>query len=188
VGVKLAVWSLPDHCPQCSAAYPWVAQSSRLDNVSSALARIERACERFQLIAKRLVNRYGRRQPLLMSDEYDVQYLLGAVLAADFDDIRDEEFSPSVAGQNARIDFVLVEPAIAVETKMTRASLTDAKLGEELLADIRRYEEHPSVRHLVCLVYDPALLLKNPAGLVRDLEKTSTRLASVRVIIVPRGT
>jgi hypothetical protein len=109
------------------------------------------------------------------------------MLAADFDDVRDEEFSPSVATQNSRIDFVLVGPVIAIGTKMTRENLTDKKLADELLVDIRRYSEHPEARHLVCFVYDPQLRVKKPAGLVRDLEKTVTRFETLRVVIAPRG-
>jgi hypothetical protein len=187
-GVSLANWSLFDRCPQCGEAYPWAAHASHSSGGNDAVSRIEQICQRFQLVARRLQQRHAKRGTLVVADEYDVQDLLAAVLAADFDDVRNEEFSPSVAGQNSRIDFVLVGPGIAVETKMTRESLTDEKLAEELLVDIRRYEEHPEARHLVCFVYDPELRLKNPAGLVRDLEKTATRFEMLKVIIAPRGT
>lgn len=137
---------------------------------------------------KRLAHRHADRSTLVVDDEYDVQDLLASLLAADFDDVRSEEFSPSVAGQNSRIDFVLVGHATAVETKMTREGLTDKKLGGELLTDIRRYEGHPSARHLLCFVYDPELRLKNPAALVRDLEETATRFETLKIVIAPRGT
>lgn len=187
-GVSLAAWLLPDHCPQCGVAYPWSAQAAHTGNAGSAVARIEQICKRFQLVARRLQKRYANRGTLVIGDEYDVQDLLATVLAADFDDVRDEEFTSSVAGQNSRIDFVLVGPGIAVETKMTRENLTDRKLADELLVDIRRYEAHPSARHLVCFVYDPDLRVKNPAGLVRDLENSATRFETLKVIIAPRGT
>lgn len=153
-----------------------------------ALARVEEVCKRFHLVAKRLLHRHADRATLQIGDEYDVQDLLASLLAADFDDVRDEEFSPSVAGQNSRIDFVLVGPGVAVETKMTRDGLTDKKLGEELLVDIRRYEAHPEAKHLVCFVYDPHLRVKNPTGLIRDLESTATRFETLKVVIAPRGT
>jgi hypothetical protein len=111
------------------------------------VAPIEQICKRFQLVARRLQKRYANRGTLVTGDEYDVQDLLATVLAADFDDVRDEEFTSSVARQNSRIDFVLVGPGIEVETKMTRENLTDRKLADELLVDIRRYEAHPSARH-----------------------------------------
>lgn len=186
-GVIVANWSLPSRCPQCGAAYPWAEHVSSLGNASNAVARVEQICQRFHLVARRLARRHANRRTIAVDDEYDVQDLLAAMLAADFDDVRDEEFSPSVAAQNSRIDFVLVGPGIAVETKMTRENLTDKKLADELLVDIRRYSEHPEARHLVCFVYDPQLRVKNPAGLVRDLEKTVTRFETLRVVIAPRG-
>ncbi|WP_413183355.1 hypothetical protein [Paraburkholderia sacchari] len=71
--------------------------------------------------------RHANRRTIAVDDGYDVQDLLAAMPAADFDDVRDEEFSPSVAAQNSRIDFVLVGPGIAVETKTVAGEFTCAK-------------------------------------------------------------
>ena len=76
-------------------------------------------------------------------------------------------------------DLVKAE-RIVVETKMTRETLGANEVGEELLADIARYEAAGDCDSLVCLVYDPARHILNPRGLERDLEKTPSRLA-VRV-------
>jgi hypothetical protein len=79
------------------------------------------------------------RRPLEVSDEYDDQYLLRALLVQFFDDVRDEEFVSSYAGGKSRIDFVLPRYKLAVELKHTRDSLRDKELGEELMIDRDRY-------------------------------------------------
>jgi DpnII restriction endonuclease len=152
-----------------------------------AVARIVSICERFPLVVKRLAKRHADRKPLTVNDEYDVQDLLEALLATDFDNVHDEEFTPLVAGANSRIDFVAVGPNVAIEAKMTRAGLEDRKLGEELIVDLRRYESHPTAEHLVFFVYDPKLRVKNPVGLKADIEKTLTRFQSLTVVIAPKG-
>ena len=45
---------------------------------------------------------------------------------------------------------------------------------------------HPDCKNLVCLVYDPAGLLKNPTGLISDMEKLSSESLIVEVDIVPK--
>jgi hypothetical protein len=117
-------------------------------------------------------------------DEYDVQDLVGAILALDFDDVRREEWTPSYAGGASRVDFLLKAEQIVVEVKMTRAGLTDRRLGEELVIDIARYRVHPDSRTLVCLVFDPSHYIRNPAGLVRDLEDLGDP-PWVRVLVTP---
>jgi hypothetical protein len=78
-----------------------------------------------------------------MQDEFDVQYLLLPLLDAYFDDVRSEDAVPSVAGQNSRIDFALPDEKIALEVKMTRPNLRDSEIGDELSADIIRYQKLP---------------------------------------------
>ena len=72
---------------------------------------------RFHKVAQGLRNRRGEREPVVINDEYDVQYLLGALLKLYFDDIRVEDFSPSNSGSNSRLDFVLKQEKIIIETK-----------------------------------------------------------------------
>jgi hypothetical protein len=59
------------------------------------------------------------RPTLTINDEYDVQDLMRAILAIEFDDIRPEEWSPSYAGGSKRMDFLLKEESIVVEVKKT---------------------------------------------------------------------
>ena len=103
--------------------------------------------------------------------ETDLQTVVLAVLRLMFDDVRAEDPVPQAAGGSSRVDFLLREPGILVETKMTRPGLRDRRLGEELLVDWGRYPAHPECRAIFALVYDPARHLDNVAALEHDLSQ-----------------
>ncbi len=69
-----------------------------------------------------------------------------------------------------------------VEVKMTSETLRDAKIGEQLIIDIERYQARPDCQTLVCFVYDPGHHLKNPKGLEADLSRKHDKL-TVQVIV-----
>lgn len=138
---------------------------------------------RFHRMAKSIKNRHDKRNTLEIHDEYDVQDLLGGILRLFVDDVRPEDNTPSYAGGNSRIDFHLPEHDMYIETKMTRDTLTDRKIGEELIVDIARYKNSCST--LVCFIYDPKEKLENPYGLIKDLENLSTEDLTVKVFINP---
>lgn len=152
----------------------------------TALERIEHLCSKFHLVAKHLENRHDKRSTLNIEDEYDVQDLLHALLTLYFDDVRTEDAAPTSAGGAGRIDFVLSQERIVMEVKKTRAGLGDKAVGEQLAVDIARYKKHPDFETLVCFVYDPEGKIKNPTGLISDLEGLSTDGRKVRVFIRPR--
>jgi REase_DpnII-MboI len=83
------------------------------------------------------------------------------------------------------MDYLLPELETAVEVKKTRPTLTARDVGEELIVDIKKYQEHPRCRKLVCFVYDPDGFISNPRGVEADLSKQHDKLA-VRVMIRPR--
>lgn len=139
---------------------------------------------RFNSISRQLRRRYFGRPTLLISDEYDVQDLLHALLVEHFDDVRPEEWTPSYAGGCNRMDFLLKDEEIAIEVKMTRCGLRDKEIGDQLLIDIAKYEEHPNCKQLYCFVYDPQGLTNNPRGLEKDLAKKSDRIG-VHIFIRP---
>lgn len=140
-------------------------------NEDDADVVIERMLDRFPDVVASINRRHAGRDGFAINDEYDVQDLLRSICLAYFDDVRDEEAVPSFAGKNSRIDLFLKEEARFIEVKMTRDSLRDKKLGEELSIDIPQYKEHPGCERLFCFVYDPGRLVRNPTGLKRDLEK-----------------
>ncbi len=65
---------------------------------------------------------------------------------------------------------------------MTSETLRDAKIGEQLIIDINRYQAHPDCQTLICFVYDPSHHLKNPEALENDLSGKHNDLA-VKVIV-----
>jgi len=127
--------------------------------------------DRFHRVARQLKHRHDSRPTFDMDDEYDVQDLFHGLLYIYFDDVRSEESNPSFAGANSRGDFLLADERIIVEIKKPRKKMTDAKLGEEIIIDAARYKTHPSCDKLICFVYDPEEILRNPQGLMNDLNK-----------------
>jgi hypothetical protein len=143
---------------------------AHLDAVAVVLA----LADRFLLVRRALRRRHSSRSTLEVNDEYDAQDLLRALLLQFFDDVRDEEWTPSYAGSASRIDFLLPQTRLAVELKWMRTSLSGHSLGQQILVDRQRYQVHPGVGHLVCLVFDYDGLLPNPRGLEQDLEQGGT--------------
>jgi hypothetical protein len=146
---------------------------------------IQLLCSRFHEVVKQIRGRHAGRNTLDVADEYDVQDLMHALLRLFFDDIRDEEWTPSYAGGAARMDFLLPEAMAVLEMKMARKGLGAKEIGEQLIIDIAKYGEHPKCKRLICLVYDPSGFVANPRGIERDLSKKHGEL-DVEVFIIPR--
>jgi len=138
---------------------------------------------KFHNVSRQLRSRYSDRNTLDLTDEYDVQDLLHALLKIYFDDIRPEEWCPSYAGKSSRMDFLLKSEKIVLEVKMTRANLKDKEIGSQLIEDIARYKEHPDCKSLICFVYDPNGYIRNPRGVESDLSKSKE--LDVKVLIRP---
>ncbi len=153
--------------------------------VEQANQLIEKIFLRFHLIVGEINRRHDNRDTLQITDEYDVQDLLRSVLRLHFDDIRKEEWTPSYAGKSTRIDFLLKQEQIAIETKMTRKGLDKKKLGDELIVDIAHYQKHPECKTLYCLIYDPEERVSNPVGFEKDLSGKHDDLLT-KVFIVPK--
>jgi hypothetical protein len=157
----------------------------KTENRKGGLFELEGVFSKFHRIAQSLKHRHADRRTLLINDEYDVQDLLRSLLHLHFDDIREEDYSPSYAGGNSRIDFVLKGEKIVIEVKMTNDRLKDKEIGSQLLIDIGRYRAHPECKTLVVFVYDKADHIRNKTGLKNDLERTSAPDLSVKVYINP---
>jgi hypothetical protein len=147
---------------------------------------VEKLCTRFHLVARQLRSRHDNRETIVLRDEYDVQDLLHGILRISFDDIRPEEWTPSYAGKSSRMDFLLKDFKIVIETKMTRKGLGAKEIGTQLIDDIARYRQHQECDTLVCFVYDPDGLVANPAGLAKDLSTEGDGFR-VKVLIAPKG-
>ena len=155
-------WRLSVFKPRAEAA-------AGTERVRSPVKVLDQLADRFHLVAQRLIRRYGGRETLRITDEYDVQDLLHALLLLEFEDVRPEEHTPSYAGRSARVDFLLKAEQIVVEVKCAREGLSSKEIGDQLLIDIGRYRAHRDCKILFCFVYDPAGRLDNPRGLENDL-------------------
>jgi hypothetical protein len=153
---------------------------------NSPVERIVALCRRFPLFVERLQKRQRGRAAFAVADEYDVQDLLHAILRLHFDDIRPEEYTPSYGGNASRVDFYLPRERVVVEAKMTRATLGQREVTDELIIDAARYAQMDGVDALICLVYDPARRCANPHALESALANSDSRLA-VRAVICPQG-
>lgn len=151
-----------------------------------AAALVVTLCQRFHLFAQQLLDRHDNRETVKIVDEHDVQDLLHALLKFHFDDVRAEEVTPSVAGKSGRMDFLLKRERLVVETKMTRKSLQQREVGDELIIDMKRYRSHPDYRTLICLVYDPAGFCHAPAALENDLTGLDGDFQT-HVVVCPKG-
>ena len=150
-----------------------------------SLAKLENVFAKFHKVGQSLRLRYKDRPTIIINDEYDVQDLLRSLLKLYYDDIREEDYVPSYAGSNSRIDFVLKNEKIVIETKMTNEKLTDREIGNQLLIDIGRYRTHQDCKTLIAFVYDKGDYIINKVGLKNDLEKLSSTELLVKVYINP---
>lgn len=153
---------------------------------SNAAMTVVTLCRRFPLLVSELRHRYNKRTTFDVADEYDVQDLLRSVFRLHFADVRREEWNPSYGGTQSRSDLLVKSERVVVETKMTRASLGQRRLVEELIVDKAQYRNHPDCRTLVCFVYDPELRLSNPEAIERDLSGNDGALDTL-VIVSPQG-
>jgi hypothetical protein len=152
-----------------------------------ALQIVENLCRRFHLFARQLLVRHNQRPTAEMTDEYDVQDVMHALLRLHFEDVRDEEWTPSYAGKSTRMDFLLKREHVVVEVKMTRRGLDQKEVVKQLTEDKERYRVHADCHALVCFVYDPAGICDNPKALERDVS-VSEGAFRVLVIVAPIGT
>jgi hypothetical protein len=155
------------------------------DETQVALEILTNLFSKFHRIAQTLRNRHKNKPTLIIQDEYDVQDLLRALLKEHFDDVRDEDYVPSYAGSNSRVDFVLKNEKIVIEVKMTNDKLKDKEVGGQLLIDIGRYKNHPDCKLLILFIYDKGDLIVNKPGLIKDLNGMTSNGLSIRTFINP---
>lgn len=145
---------------------------------------IERMLLRFHRFAKDLEHRPRGRKGIQLDDEYDVQFLVNALLRLQFDNVKSEEPSPSMAAGGTRTDFFLPEHGLFIELKMTRDDMTVRSLADALILDIARYRAHPECHAIIFFVYDPRGLVKNVVALRTELSEIAGELP-VSLIVSP---
>lgn len=175
-----AVYTVASHAISAGLAHQDYGRPAALTTITGVLRR-------FPAIVRELGNRHDHRPSLAdIQDEYDVQDLLRSVLRGLFDDVRDEESTPSHGGVRSRMDLLLKREQIVIETKMTRPSLDQRSVAKELAIDKEFYRAHPDCRTLICFVYDPTHRLSNPTALEDDLTDLTAPMPTI-VIAAPRG-
>lgn len=160
-----------------------IEQIPKRDNGETIDNLLKKIFMNFHRCARSILNRHKDRNTIEINDEYDVQDLLEAILRLFVEDVRPEDYVPSYAGGNSRTDFYLPKYDMYIETKMTRDGLKDKEVGEQLIVDIARYGERCS--KLICFIYDKDSILKNPYGLINDLQKLSTEDLKIQVYVAP---
>lgn len=150
------------------------AESPPITPPAEPLVRVRNILNRIPAVTRVLKKRRSGREPLILQDEYDLQYLLDALLTVEFRGVQAEEWTPSYASSSSRIDFLLKQEKIGIEVKYVRSDHNDRKIADELIIDKERYHAaHPECDTLVCFVYDPSTLLRNPEALQNDLSSDS---------------
>ena len=64
------------------------------------------------------------------------------------------------------MDFLLKKEKVIIEVKKTRKSMTQKELGEQLIIDINKYQNHPDCEQIYCFIYDPDGFLQNPHAII----------------------
>jgi len=149
---------------------------------NEALKWFQKLSSKFRNMSYLLQRRKKGRPPFTIVDEYDFQDLLHCFLTIEYNDVRTEQWTPEYAGGSAKIDFLLPEVSLSVETKIVTDTHGRNEIGEELIIDSTKYRTHPKCDILVCLVYDPNFLLKNKFGFISDLESNPN--LKVRVFVI----
>lgn len=129
---------------------------------------IEQLFSRFHLVALTLLNRHASRNTIVIEDEKDAQDLLHALLRLYFDDVRPEEPTESKGGSYSVIDFLLKQVKIGIEIKFATNSHKNKEIKKELTLDKDFYRKHSDCELLLCFVYDPHNVMKNPSGFEKD--------------------
>jgi hypothetical protein len=164
----------------------YLSDSDLINSMNVGILKTTTLINKFHAISRQLRSRYAGRETIKITDEYDVQDLMHALLRLYFDDIRREEWNPSYAGGSTRSDFLLKREQVVIEIKKTRSSMSDKELGEQLIIDVAKYRQHPDCKVLMCFVYDPEGIIGNPKGIEDDLNLLSTEEMRVITIIEPK--
>ncbi|MDL2246778.1 hypothetical protein LJB96_04090 [Methanobrevibacter sp. OttesenSCG-928-K11] len=148
-------------------------------NNKTSIDNILSIFDKFKGIINSLQNRTNSKKepnkPLIeINDEYDIQYILEILLLAFFDNLKVEESVPSTGSTGSKIDFLLPDEKIAIETKYFRSNMTNKKLGEELNDDIGKYFKHPNCELILFFIYDPNGQIRDYRAFERDFTKIIT--------------
>ena len=162
------------------------------DITEEALKTLELIFDRFHRVTKAICSKRHASQTLPSTDrspvginEYDVQFVLRALLNIYFEDIREEEVVPGMAGKSSRVDFLLKREKIFIEVKKTSKANNGSRIRDQLFQDLQLYKAHGDCKLLIFFIYDPIEIIHNPKAFENDLSSSSDRIPA-RVYISSR--
>lgn len=143
--------------------------------VDDPLPSLTTIYDRFHAAARVLSSRQ-RERPFSIEDEYDVQDLLHALLVVQFDVVCPEEPTPKVGANYSKVDFLLPDYRIGIETKMMRPSLTLAKLSDDLKRDLIDFGSDSRIDTVHIFIYDPQSQIRHASQFEHGLSNAATKL------------
>jgi hypothetical protein len=121
-------------------------------------ALVEQLCRRLPQVARILAVRSRKgKEPYEISDEYDVQDLLHALLRGYLKYSVQEDPLPKVVGaKSGRADISIEELGILIELKFVHGPEDQRRLFEEYSQDFVLYAQWKPLKHLIYLIYNSA--------------------------------
>ena len=152
---------------------------------AEALKIVEFVCEHFDAVADQIKE---SKSSFKIRKERDVQDLLLSILKLFFDDVRREDGVPSTGSSSSRLDCLLFDNNMVIETKTTltrsgtRKSITNI-LEQEINDDLIKYNSHQNCYYLFFFIHDPEKKVLNPAG-VKKIARTNVGKIKKQKIII----
>ncbi len=132
----------------------WVDDYVKECKCESQRGHIRTVLAGFREVQSRLTNRQHGRLGLACENEYDVQDILGSVLAPFFSNMIREEPGGSAGGTTSRIDFLFPDITTGLEVKILRKAGDLRRISRELKDDIETYGIEGLCDVLMCFVFD----------------------------------
>jgi len=137
--------------------------------------RLEQLLRRLPRLARELGRR--ERAPLVVRDDRDLDDLVRALLAVQFDDVRPQARTPRYDSGN-RTMFRVVSESIAVVAHLMRPGMDEIELARRIAVEVDDFRRRAECDALVQLVYDPERRLPNPQRL-----EAASRRDNMRCVI-----
>lgn len=131
---------------------------------STEIQLILQLCGRLNHSIKVLNRRRAGKQPFEITDEYDVQDLLQAILRAYFKYSISEEPISKLAGSSSRADFAIQDLGIIIEAKYVHGPNEQDRISKQFAEDVHSYSQWSHLAHFIYVIYgaddlkDPELL------------------------------
>jgi len=166
--IKAAIENAQYYIKEYENLYP--PNSNNLKEEAESKALVIQIIRNWANMISSFKQRRSDIKPIVVTNEYELQYLLEGILRLLFEDVRPEPHTLNYGNKSNRVDFILPKQKILIETKMTRQGLDGKKLHEELIIDKEHYRRYPGIENILCFVYDPERKIKNPEG-IKDIEE-----------------